>query len=179
MDNGESSLRRYMGGDNEAFGEIVETYYRGLVMFAMRYVGDEPEAENIASDALFELMIKPERYKFRSSLKTYLFAIARNKAVGFLRKAHRTVGFPDITGLESDEPTPEEIAIDEDEKKRLREAVDLLPRDMREAVGLVICGGMSYRDAAAVMGVGTKRVDNLVSRAKKRLKTELSGGDKE
>ena len=58
MDNGESSLRRYMGGDNEAFGEIVETYYRGLVMFAMRYVGDEPEAENIASDALFELMIK-------------------------------------------------------------------------------------------------------------------------
>ena len=36
MDNGESSLRRYMGGDNEAFGEIVETYYRGLVMFAMR-----------------------------------------------------------------------------------------------------------------------------------------------
>ena len=77
------------------------------------------------------------------------------------------------------EPTPEEIAIDEDEKKRLREAVDLLPRDMREAVGLVICGGMSYRDAAAIMGVGTKRVDNLVSRAKKRLKTELSGGDKE
>ena len=70
MDNGESSLRRYMGGDNEAFGEIVETYYRGLVMFAMRYVGDEPEAENIASDALFELMIKPERYKFRSSLKS-------------------------------------------------------------------------------------------------------------
>ena len=60
MDNGESSLRRYMGGDNEAFGEIVETYYRGLVMFAMRYVGDEPEAENIASDALFVLMIKPE-----------------------------------------------------------------------------------------------------------------------
>lgn len=179
MDNGESSLRRYMDGDNEAFGEIVETYYRGLVMFAMRYVGDEPEAENIASDALFELMIKPERYKFRSSLKTYLFAIARNKAVGFLRKAHRTVGLPDITGLESDEPTPEETAIDEDEKKRLREAVDLLPRDMREAVGLVICEGMSYRDAAAVMGVGTKRVDNLVSRAKKRLKTELSGGDKE
>ena len=74
---------------------------------------------------------------------------------------------------------PQYPAIDEDEKKRLREAVDLLPRDMREAVGLVICGGMSYRDAAAVMGVGTKRVDNLVSRAKKRLKTELSGGDKE
>lgn len=179
MINREDSLRRYMDGDKEAFGDIVEEYYRGLVMFAMRYVGDEPEAENIASDALFELMIRPERYKQRGSLKTYLYAIARNKAVMFLRKAHQVVLISDMPDGESGELSPEELAIDRDERLRLREAVGSLPRDMREAVGLVICAGMSYRDAAAVMGVSAKKIDNLVSRAKKRLKAELSGGDKE
>lgn len=179
MDNGESSLRRYMDGNREAFGEIVETYYRGIVIFVMRYVCDESEAENIASDTLFELMIKPEKYNLRSSLKTYLYAIARNKAIGFLRKAHRALLISDIPEEDSGEPSPEELAIDRDEKLRLRAAVDSLPRDMREAVGLVICAGMSYRDAATVMGVGTKKIDNLVNRAKKRLKAELSGGNKE
>ena len=75
MDNGASSYRRYLNGDEEAFREIVKEYFDNLVFFIDRYVQDTAAAEDIALDAFAQLVVNKHRYNFRVSLKTYLFMI--------------------------------------------------------------------------------------------------------
>ncbi len=89
MDNGAASYRRFIDGDQEAFGEIVDLYRENLIFFIHRYVNDLDTAEDLAEDAFVELIVHPERFEGKSSLKTFLFAIARNKAVDWLRNPTR------------------------------------------------------------------------------------------
>ena len=56
MDNGASSYRRYLDGDEDAFGEIVKEYFDKLVFFVNRYVRNFAAAEDIAVD-VFALLL--------------------------------------------------------------------------------------------------------------------------
>ncbi len=58
-------------------------------------------------------------------------------------------------------------------RRAVNAAVDALPEEMRTAVHLVYFEGMSYRDAAKVMGKNSKQIDNLLCRAKKELAVRL------
>ena len=60
MDNGASSYRRYLNGDEEAFSEIVKEYFDSLLFFIDRYVHDYAAAEDIAIDGLLQLIIQKE-----------------------------------------------------------------------------------------------------------------------
>ena len=73
--NGESSYRRYLSGEKEAFNEIITLYKKGLIGFIFRHVGNLDVAEELSEDCFVELIVNPGRYKFKSSLKTYLYAI--------------------------------------------------------------------------------------------------------
>ena len=57
MDNGESSYRRFLDGDNDAFGEILDMYRESLMFFINRTVNDLAVAEDIAADSFAELII--------------------------------------------------------------------------------------------------------------------------
>ena len=89
MDKGAQSYRRFLDGDDDALGEIVDLYREGLILFIYRYVANLADAEDLAEDVFVELIVNPERYGFRSSLKTYIFTLGRNKAVDFVRKQSR------------------------------------------------------------------------------------------
>ena len=68
MDNGAASYRRFIDGDQEAFGEIVDLYRENLIFFIHRYVNDLDTAEDLAEDAFVELIVHPERFEGKSSL---------------------------------------------------------------------------------------------------------------
>ena len=89
MDKGAESYRRFLDGDDDALGEIVDLYREGLILFIYKYVANLADAEDLAEDVFVELIVNPQRYGFRSSLKTYIFTLGRNKAVDFVRKQSR------------------------------------------------------------------------------------------
>ena len=125
MDNGAASYRRFIDGDQEAFGEIVDLYRENLIFFIHRYVNDLDTAEDLAEDAFVELIVHPERFEGKSSLKTFLFAIARNKAVDWLRKHKRMKPVPlDEIGEIADLRTLEQAVAAEDRKRRLSTGTD-------------------------------------------------------
>ena len=86
MDNGASSYRRFLNGDENAFAEIVEQYGANLFFFINGFVRNTVVAEDLMEETFCDLIFYKHRYKGKSSLKTYLFAIARNKAVTYLKK---------------------------------------------------------------------------------------------
>ena len=91
MDNGAASYRRYLDGEQEAFGEIVDLYRESLIFFIHRHVNNLDTAEDLAEDVFVELIVHPGRFEGKSSLKTFVFAIARNKAIDWLRKDRKSV----------------------------------------------------------------------------------------
>ena len=57
MDNGESSYRRFLNGDERAFSEIIELHKDNLIFFINRYVRNIAVAEELAEDVFTELLI--------------------------------------------------------------------------------------------------------------------------
>lgn len=175
MDNGENSYRRFLDGDNSAFGEIIDLYRESLIFFINRTVSNLSVAEDIAADSFAELIIHKNRFNFKSSLKTYLFTIARNKAVSYVRHSSRFVlcDIDDCTEL-SDEYSSFEREIEKDEQKAMvNTALYLLKDDYKVALHLVYFENLSYADAAKVMKKSPKQVENLLYRARIALKNEL------
>ncbi len=175
MKNGESSYHRFLEGEKDAFTELVELYRQSLTFFINRYLSNMSEAEEIAEDCFVELIVHPRRYNFKTSLKTYLFTIARNKAIDKIRKNKFTLKSSEEVLLN----TSEDILEFEDEffkgeeKKALHSALDKLNPDYKTALHLVYFENMSYEECARVMKKNLKQVTNIIYRAKLSLKEIL------
>lgn len=176
MDKGTELYRAYLDGDESALEAIIDMYRQGLVLFINRYLGDLVMSEDLAIDIFACLIVSPHKYDFRVSLKTYLFMLARSRAIDKLRH-DRVLRFAD---RESEDlcsiPDPDSI-YDELEADELRRAVwraiASLPDDMRTVVHLVYIEDMSYDEAARVMDKKRKQIDNLLYRAKNLLRERL------
>ena len=175
MDNGASSYRRFLDGDESAFHDIMEELFRGLVFFIDRFVHDTHAAEDIAIDTFSDLIVHRHRYNFKVTLKTYLYMVGRSRALDHI-KHRRIVDFVELSeaqGFPDEEKTLEEIVLADERKRAVNAALAKLPEDMRVAVHLIYFEEMTYEEAARVMKKNRKQVDNLLYRAKKELRIIL------
>ena len=175
MDNGASSYRRFLDGDESAFHDIMKELFRGLVFFIDRFVHDTHAAEDIAIDTFSDLIVHRRRYNFKVTLKTYLYMIGRSRALDYM-KHRRVIDFVELSearDLPDESKTLEETVLADERKRVVNAAIAKLPEDMRVAVHLIFFEGMTYEEAAKVMKKNRKQVDNLLYRAKKELRIIL------
>lgn len=175
MENGESSYRRYLDGDEAAFDDIIKLYRDNLTFFINRFVHDLDTAEDLAIDTFLYLIVHRYRYHFKTPLKTYLFMIGRSRALDYL-KHQKKFTMVELTEAER-EISPgislEELILLDERKQTLNRAISQLPPDMQTALHLVYFEDLSYEDAAKVMKKSKKQVANLLYRAKDKLRTIL------
>lgn len=172
MDNGEGSYRRYLNGEENAFDDIQKMYFERLTLFADRYLNDIAAAEDVAIDTLLQLIIHKKRYNFKTSLKTYLYTIAHNRAVNALKSRSRSNTSAIAEDL-ADRLDLEQTVLDTERAGALYKALGTLPKDMEKALYLVYFEQLSYKDTAKVLGCTAKKVDNLLSRGKTIIKSTL------
>ena len=175
MDNGASSYRRFLDGDESAFDEIMKELFDNLVFFIDRYVHDIHAAEDIAIDAFSDLVVNKHRYNFKVTLKTYLFMLGRSRALNYI-KHRKVIDFVELTEADkasSEQETLEEIILADERKRVVNNALNSLPDDMRVVIHLIYFEDLSYDEAAKVMKKNRKQVDNLLYRAKKELRIIL------
>jgi len=175
MDNGASSYRRFLDGDESAFDEIMKELFDNLVFFIDRFVHDIHAAEDIAIDAFSDLVVNKHRYNFKVTLKTYLFMLGRSRALNYI-KHRKIIDFVELTEADkvsSEQETLEEIVLADDRKRVVNNALNALPDDMRVVIHLIYFEDLSYDEAAKVMKKNRKQVDNLLYRAKKELRIIL------
>ena len=172
MEHGESSYRRFLAGEQEAFDQILRDHRIGLIRFINQLLRDPDAAEDIAIDTFLELLLHPKRYDFRSSLKTYLYMMGRSKALDYLRR--RKFLSPDPIP----ENIPQELSLEEqflqqEQRRELHAALAQLPEDMSTALYLVYFEELSYADTAKIMKKSPKQIDNLLYRGKAALRSKL------
>lgn len=174
MDNGASSYRRFLNGDESAFDEIIKESFDNLVFFIDRYVHDIHAAEDIAIDAFSDLVVNKHRYNFKVTLKTYLFMLGRSRALNYI-KHRKVIEFVELTEAvnTAEQKTLEEIILSDERKRIVNNALNALPDDMRVVIHLIYFEDLSYDEAAKVMKKNRKQVDNLLYRAKKELRIIL------
>lgn len=175
MDNGAEIFGRWLNGDNGAFDTIIDLYRVNLIYFINGYVHNETDAEDIASDVFCELIVHKNRYSERSSLKTYIYGIARHKALDFLRKKKVRFAFSLDEGFdtEASDDNTEETVDKKEEYIQLYNAIKKLPSEYAEVLDLLYFKELSYAQARTVMKKSEKQMANLLYRAKASLREKL------
>lgn len=159
----------------------VEAYRENLIFFLNRYTRNLDAAEDIAQDTFLELFVNAWKYNGRASVKTYLFAIGRHKALNYIRHMSKLNIVPlDCDCVITDEYACFEEKIMRDEKRRLLNGVlDRLPEDYSTVLHLIYFEEMSYAEAGRILKMNRKQIENLVFRARKKLKGALEDENEE
>ena len=89
MGNDADRYRRFLDGDDNGLREIIDIYYNGLTLYINGIVRNVSETEDIVQDTFVKLAVKKPRFSGKSEFKTWLYAIARNSALNYLRR-HRS-----------------------------------------------------------------------------------------
>ncbi len=175
MDNGASSYRRFLDGDDKGLAEIVREYRDGLILYLNGVVNNISVAEELMEETFFKIITNKPRYNAKYSFKTWLYTIGRNVAIDYLR--HKTkqsdTSFDDLENYIQDEFDLEKLYIIEERKIAVHRALKKLNAEYRQVLWLLYFDGMTSSDTAMVMKKSARQMKNLVYRAKSALKSEL------
>lgn len=155
--------------NTKIFREHFLQYYRPLCLFALHYLKDIDDAEDTVQDCFMELWRRKNRGVDTSGLKSYLYAMVRNRCIDILKKdslIDSNVQPSDLEEILSDEEC-EEWAYDE---VRIWTAIDSLPEKCREVFLLAKKEGLKYEEIAVRMGISVHTVKNQMSKAIKTVK---------
>lgn len=165
-------IQAITAGDSEQYRKLVERYQTGLIIHCENMVKSRSDGEDIAQEAFIKAYqtldkFNPEKAQF----STWLYKIATNKAIDYLRKSNRTINHEDIEKL-ADTTMPGEMT--EDEIAALRQAVDVLePPVYAQVIKAYFWEGKSYTEIAKELDTTTGTVGTWMSRAKAQLKEAL------
>ncbi len=176
MDNGASSYRRFLEGDDEAIVEIIRDYKDGLILYLCGIVGDVYTAEDLMTETFVKLTVKkPRFFSKNASFKTWLYKVARNLALDHLRKRSKISDRPieDYGNILIDSADVLSSYIEKEERTHLHLAMENLKDEYRQVLYLVFFEDFENTQVATVMKKTTRQVENLLYRAKKALRAEL------
>lgn len=176
MDNGASSYRRFLEGDDNALAGIVRDYKDGLMLYLNGIVGNIYVAEELMEETFFKLITRRPRFTAKYSFKTWLYTVGRNVALDYLRHSSKSaaVSTEEVGDSLKDECDLEKMYIAEERKLTLHNAMKKLHPEYRQVLWLLYFEDFSNAEAASVMKKSSRQMKNLVYRAKTALKSELT-----
>ncbi len=167
-------IPRIAAGEKPAMKLLYERHSEALYRFLQARMRDRFEAADVMQEAFLEVWRGAARFEGRSSVRTWIYGIARNRSVDRLRRSHReTPSEPDET-IPDEAPDPEAIAVAASDAARVRGCLEELSGAHRTAVELAFFQELAYREIAEIEGVPTGTVKTRILHAKQLLKRCLS-----
>lgn len=152
--------------------EAVIARIPSLRAFAWSLARNPSDADDLVQETLTKAWTYREKYEAGTNLRAWLFTILRNTWYSTIAKRGREVA--DEEGRHAASLTAEgsqEWAV---ELTALREALNELPPEHREAIVLVGAAGLSYEEAAEIAGCALGTIKSRVNRARNRLAERLA-----
>ncbi|MDQ7781511.1 MAG: sigma-70 family RNA polymerase sigma factor [Desulfomonilaceae bacterium] len=150
--NDEALVRAFRNGSDEAFTELVRRHSRPLTTMILRITRDEEEAKDISQTVFMKAYTGLSRFIMASSFKTWLYSIALNAVRDHLRRRRPQISSEDVEGLADHAASTGERLDRARMLKRVREAIEDLPRKQRLTLEMRIYEGMEYSRIAASLG---------------------------
>jgi RNA polymerase sigma-70 factor (ECF subfamily) len=164
-------------GDEAAIREIYRTYREPVWALAVSLLGDPLQAQDIVQSVFFKAFRGLRGFRFRSTLFTWIYRIARNECRSQARRCSvKSVPLESILGSRYEADAAPADGSDEARADVLRSAVAGLPFKLREVVVLKYQEGLSYDEMSRVLGRPSGTVASRLNRALAELEVRLRPG---
>jgi RNA polymerase sigma-70 factor (ECF subfamily) len=172
-----------MEGESRTFKELVDQYQVPVFNTCLGIVHNRQDAEDLAQDVFIEIFRSVSGFRSDSKLSTWIYRIAVNKSINFVRKQKRQKWLTPIEAFFSGKSDPEFHSTSTDspsseiEKQQrmqhLHVAIDALPENQRIAFTLNKYDEFSYLEISEIMNLSVSSVESLIHRAKVNLQKKL------
>jgi len=164
-------------GDTQAFERLYQVYEKRVFQYVSTFVRDQAVAEEIVVDVMVAVWRGAYTFTNTSRVSTWIFGIARHKAIDALRKVIRseqeTMELEKVTHL----PNPAEGPLESIDRKQVaaltRQAISKLSREHQEVIRLVFYEELPYEEIATLLDIPVNTVKTRVYYAKQQLKQQL------
>ncbi len=172
-------VQKAQSGDQHAFAQLLNRYWDSVYFMILKMAHNKDDAEDLTIEAFGKAFKFIQNYEPEFAFSTWLFKIANNNAIDFLRKQHTKTISIDSQGrdadednpvqLQSDTPDPEEVMISKQKTEFLKTIVkELKPRYSR-LVHLRYFDEYSYEEIAETLHLPIGTVKAQLFRAKELL----------
>jgi RNA polymerase sigma factor (sigma-70 family) len=162
-------------GDKRAFVEIVARYQAMVCGIALGILGDFTASEDAGQEAFLTAWRKMDELREAERLRGWLAQIARNAALGQLRRRRASDGLDEAVDVADETPRPDDAAASREEAALVRESLAKLPETYRLPLILFYREGQSVRDVAEALGIGEEAVKQRLARGREMLRDRMAG----
>ena len=166
----ETLIGRIAGGDQLAMRTLFARHRVSIYRWLLRIVHDETLAEDLLSDVFLDVWRKAAAFEGRSSVSTWLLAIARHKALSARRcRSDAELDARIATTIADPADDPEAALQKKKRSELLRNSLAELSSEHGEVIDLVYYHGKSVKEVADIVGVGEATVKTRMFYARKKL----------
>lgn len=163
----ETLVEQYSSGTDAALVVLIERHFRSIYGYVYRFVHTSAEAEDITQEVFIKLWKHIDRFKPGTGLRPWLFRIARNTAIDYIRKKKHIPlsAFEEAEDehILSDDSNALEEAIGREDQALLSGAVEVLPERYREII-LLRAEGLTFEEIGSVVKKPLNTVKSLYRR---------------
>jgi RNA polymerase sigma-70 factor (ECF subfamily) len=168
-------IARIAKGDRLAMEELYGRYRVPVYRFVLRMVRNPTTAEDLNSDVFLDVWRQAGTFEGRSAVSTWIFSIARFKALNVLQRRPMEELDDEKAGAIEDQADDPEIALaKKDKAAMLRACLLKLSAEHREIVNLVYYQHKSVEDVAGIVGIPEATVKTRMFYARKKLSELLT-----
>ncbi|MEI8213259.1 MAG: sigma-70 family RNA polymerase sigma factor [Planctomycetota bacterium] len=164
------------------FEALLRRYERELFTFLRRFLGNVQHAEDVFQGTFLLVHLRIEQFESGKRFRPWLYAIASNKAIDFMRRNKRHL-MPSLDQtskvgeseesiaqrLSSRDLGPDQLAISNETRERVREAVQELNAPTQQLIQLAFYQGLKYADIAEILQIPLGTVKSRVFTAIRKL----------
>ncbi len=174
-------IRSVREGYPRRYEIIVNRYKHKITNFIHKMIFDHDEAQSLAQDVFLKVYSTIDKYKTQDNFQAFLFTIARNMTLNYIKKQKRTVFF---SGFLSGSPESESkhLSVEDEQhasmertqqQELMMDALKEIKENQRLALVLKVYMDFSYKKIAEITGWSIPKIETLISRAKSNLREKI------
>ena len=179
-------INKLKAGKQAAFSRLLDDYQQKVFGTCISFVPNKEDAEDIAQEVFLEVFKSIAKFKGDSKLSTWIYRIATNKCLEFIRKKNTKKRFAFMQTIMGNEITIDKthyftefnhpgVVLENKEKSAIIfKAINTLPETQRVIFTLAKIDGKSYQEIVEITGKSLSSVESVLFRAKKSLKEKLA-----
>ena len=170
-------IRRIANGDQLAMRTLFARHRLAVYRWLLRLVDDEALADDLLSDVFLDVWRKASSFERRSSVSTWLLAIARHKALSARRRRTDVELNNDLASTVADPADNPELVLERKNREELlRHSLARLSPEHGEVIDLTYYHGKSIKEIAEIVGINEATVKSRTFYARKKLAQLVAAG---
>ena len=173
MEEDKKLYEMFLYGDKNAFEKLTFKYKNNLIYFISRYVKNIEIAEDIFQEVMLFILEKKDYYNSNYSFKTYIYMIAKSKALDYIKKDRRTESLEELKIDFEDNTLLEEIILIKERKNKIKNVMKKMSSEYQLVIYLTQIEGLSYKETGLILDKTESQIKTMTFNARKKLKQLL------